>query len=65
TIGEMREAMVEVYGEYRDGHFLREFQLGKTIDREKISAHFDNGVLELRLPKKDQARRRKIEIETG
>lgn len=62
---ELEDRWEPVYGEYRSGHFLREFQLGKTIDREKISAHFDGGVLEVRLPKNQKAKRRKIEIETG
>jgi HSP20 family protein len=62
---DMGEQWEPVYEEYREGHYLREFQLGKTIDQSDISAHFDNGVLEVRLPKVDEARTRKIEIETG
>jgi len=54
-----------VYEEYREGHFYREFQLGKTIDRENITASVDNGVLTVELPKQQTAKRRKIDIEEG
>lgn len=54
-----------VYGEFRDGHFLREFRLGKAIDQEGIQAHLSDGVLELTLPKSSQSGPRRIEIETG
>lgn len=54
-----------VYEEYREGHFYREFQLGKTIDRSNISASFDNGVLTVHLPKQQNSRSRTIEIEEG
>ncbi len=63
--GELGEQWEPVYSEYRQGHFLREFELGKTIDRSNISAHFDNGVLEVRLPKVEEAQTRKIEIQSG
>ena len=53
-----------VYGEYREGHFLREFRLGKEIDRSGISAQLTNGVLEVTLPKVESEEPRKIEIET-
>lgn len=61
----LEERWEPVYDEYREGHFLREFRLGKDIDRAGISATFNNGVLELTLPKTEQAKTRKIEIQTG
>ena len=48
-----------VYGEYR-----RTFTLGDTIDREKVAAKLENGVLTLTLPKHERTKPRKIEIET-
>ncbi len=54
-----------VYEEYRTGNFMRRFRLGQQIDQSKIAANVNNGVLELTLPKGDQARPRKIEVSTG
>lgn len=54
-----------VYREYGEGHFMREFRLGKEIDQSGITAKFDNGVLRVTLPKSRQSKTRKIEIETG
>jgi HSP20 family protein len=44
------------------GVFTRSFTLPKTVDSARISASYKNGVLELRLPKAEQAKQRKIEI---
>jgi len=49
-------------GEYVPGDFERVFELSEEINQEKIRASIRNGVLELRLPKGDQAKARKIEI---
>ncbi len=54
-----------LYTEYRSGHFMRQFQLGRQIDQSKISAHYEQGVLELTLPKAEDAVPRKIEVSTG
>jgi HSP20 family protein len=54
-----------VYDEFREGHFLREFRLGKDINQSKISAKAKHGVLTLHLPKAKQAKRRKIEVNTA
>ena len=48
-----------IYGEYR-----RTFTLGDVIDREKISAKLEDGVLTLTLPKHEKTKPRKIEIST-
>jgi HSP20 family protein len=47
-----------IYGEY-----YRAFTLGDVIDREKISAKLDDGVLTLTLPKVERVKPRKIAIE--
>lgn len=48
--------------EIREGKLERTFELGNTIDREKIDASFNNGVLTLKLAKKEESVARKIEI---
>jgi len=45
------------------GAFQRSFTLPTTISQEKICAVFRDGVLELRLPKAEEAKPRKIAIE--
>lgn len=44
------------------GVFSRQLFLGDTLDAENISAHYDSGVLTLRIPVAPQAKPRKIEI---
>jgi HSP20 family protein len=47
------------------GAFTRSFSLPKTVDSARISASYKNGVLELTLPKAEQAKPRKIEIQAA
>ena len=44
------------------GSFRRSFTLPRTISAEGITAEFDNGLLNVRLPKADEALSRKIEV---
>jgi HSP20 family protein len=50
------------YGEYRLHNSHRTFVVGDGIDREKINATLENGVLTLTLPKSEKLKPRKIEI---
>lgn len=54
--------MQPVYTEYNVGHFTRKFSLSNRVDRERISAEVNDGVLTLNLPKVEPAKARKIEI---
>ncbi len=54
--------MEPVYAEYNVGHYARSFTLGSAVDREKISASLEDGVLTLTLPKAKHAQPRKIAI---
>lgn len=55
----------DVYREYRTGQYVREFSLGKSIDKAKIEAELTEGVLRLILPKAEEAKPRKIEVKSG
>jgi HSP20 family protein len=44
------------------GAFSRTLQLPKGIDPESVAASFDRGVLEVRIPKPEQRKPRRIEI---
>ncbi len=54
--------MEPVYTEYNIGHYASSFSLSGTIDREKIGANLEDGVLTLTLPKARHAQPRKIAI---
>jgi HSP20 family protein len=47
------------------GFFKRSFTLPASIDADKVEARYENGVLELYLPKCQTARPHRIEIQTG
>jgi HSP20 family protein len=53
------------YAEYRVGGYHREFRISEDIDREKVSAKMNNGVLELRLPKSAESQPRRISVEAA
>jgi HSP20 family protein len=46
------------------GVFSRQLILGDTLNTDNIKASYDQGVLTLRIPVAEQAKPRKIEIET-
>jgi HSP20 family protein len=50
------------YQEYDIGDYQRSFTLTDSVDQEKISANYTNGVLELILPKAEEAKPRKITV---
>ncbi|WP_019816051.1 Hsp20/alpha crystallin family protein [Saccharomonospora saliphila] len=47
------------------GVFSRQLFLGDTLDTEAIAAHYDDGVLTLRIPVAEQAKPRKIAVTGG
>jgi HSP20 family protein len=51
--------------ERRFGRFERVLSLPQSVDAERITASYDNGVLTLKLPKSAESRRRKIQIGRG
>ncbi len=53
------------YMEFEIGDYERSFTLTNTIDQNGIEANYKNGVLELRLPKVEEARPRTITVKTA
>jgi HSP20 family protein len=47
------------------GAFSRSLTLPEGIDPEAVKAKFDNGVLEVRIPKPEQRKPRKVAIQVG
>jgi HSP20 family molecular chaperone IbpA len=52
------------HAEIRRPHFARAFSLGVDLDASKIDANLKDGVLKLTIPRRDEARPRRIEIRT-
>jgi HSP20 family protein len=52
-------------GERPHGTFSRQLFLAETLDTDKISAEYVDGVLRLRLPVKEQAKPRRVDIAVG
>ncbi|RKR38159.1 Hsp20/alpha crystallin family protein [Paraburkholderia sp. BL17N1] len=53
------------HAEIRQPHFARAFALGVDFDPTKIDANLKDGVLTLRIPRRDEARPRRIEVRTA
>ena len=51
--------------ERRYGSFMRSFTLPNTVDTEKVTAHFDNGVLVVQLAKRAEAKPKQIKVNIG
>ena len=51
--------------ERASGSFSRSLTLPEGVDPEKVSAKFDRGVLEVRIPKPEQRKPRKVTISAG
>jgi len=50
------------HGEYTLHNYKRVFNIGEDIDGSAINAAINNGVLDVKLPKKEEIKPRKIEI---
>ncbi len=51
--------------ERRWGSFSRKFTLPRAVDANGITANYENGILEIHVPKAEEAKGRKIEISSG
>ena len=47
------------------GQFVRSFTLPNNVDRDRIKATFSNGLLEIELPKREEAKPKQIPIGGG
>jgi HSP20 family molecular chaperone IbpA len=53
------------YTEFPEKDYYRAFTVGEEIDRDKINASINNGVLKVVLPKRERAKPKKIEIKVS
>jgi HSP20 family protein len=54
-----------VYGEARLPVYRREFTLSRELDAGRIDAQLKDGVLRLRIPKAEEAKPRRIEVQVA
>ncbi|MES9814356.1 MAG: Hsp20/alpha crystallin family protein [Candidatus Thiodiazotropha sp.] len=62
---DMPEAMQALYADVRAARYQRSFSLSSELDGDKTEANLKDGVLSLRIPKREQYQPRKIEIRNG
>ena len=56
------EKLAPLYTRYNVGNYVRPFTLNQQIDESCIKARMKNWVLEVEMPKREQARPRRIEV---
>ncbi len=59
------EGVEMVVGERPKGRFTRQLFLGDTLDTDNMKATYDAGVLTLAIPVAEQAKPRRVKIESG
>ena len=64
ALGESQR-MEAVYAEVRVARYRRSFVLGRDLDTERVDASMRNGVLTLRVAKREQAKPRRIPVKAG
>ncbi len=68
--GESQQENEREQGQYhirerRMGRFSRSLRLPNNVDEEKINANYENGVLKLKLPKTEETKPRRINVQGG
>jgi HSP20 family molecular chaperone IbpA len=59
------ENMEIVYGELQCPAYRRQFTLSRELDTQRIEAQLRDGVLRLTIPKAEEARPRRIQVQVG
>ena len=61
----MPEGMDAIYADIRAKRYQRSFSLSRELDTGRIEANLKDGVLTLRIPKREEHKPRRIEVQTG
>jgi HSP20 family protein len=59
------DGMDLIYAEVGTPYYRRSFTLSRELDASKIEAKLNDGVLNLRIPKAEEAKPRRIEVKIG
>lgn len=60
----VREGMEPLYADVRSNRYQRSFSLSSELDRDNIDASLKDGVLTLRIPKREEHKPHRIEVRT-
>lgn len=60
---DMPQGIEALYADVRSTRYQRSFTLSRELDSDAISANLKDGVLNVHIPKREEARRRKIEVQ--
>ena len=61
---QMQEGMDALYADVRSTRYQRSFSLSRELNMDKIEASLKNGVVTLRIPKREELQPHKIEVRT-
>jgi HSP20 family molecular chaperone IbpA len=61
----MPAGMDAIYADIRSKRYQRSFSLSRELDTERIEANMKDGVLTLHIPRREEHRPRRIEVQTG
>lgn len=59
------EQMNALYADIRSTRYQRSFSLSSELDADKVEASLKDGVLTLRIPKREEHKPRRIEVQTA
>jgi len=63
--GDRGDDVEMIASERSHGVYSRQLFLGETLDTDRITAHYDSGVLTVRIPVAERAKPRSISVEHG
>ena len=52
----------QVLRQFNIGNYFRAFQIGEEFDKDKMAGKLENGLLEIHIPKKEEAKPKRINI---
>jgi HSP20 family protein len=52
----------QVLRQFNIGNYYRSFQVGEEFDKDKVTGRLENGLLEIRIPKREEAKPKRIKI---
>jgi HSP20 family protein len=59
------EGMQLIYGEAQYPSYRRQFTLSRELDSSRIEAALKDGVLKLQIPRREEAKPRRVEVRVG